>query len=302
MWCPFEFGSDTFSGEYVGQDFYRHAATELCITRATLIASYLLVMLVSSECNHPATGPSPMPPAPIRVIDQISVSVMDTAWRPLTDALVEITSGSTVLSARTDSRGGAKFSGSFSGEISVRATNDGFATATQTLDVQSTAFVSFLMESLTPSVSLEPGDYTLTFMADPVCTGLPADIRVRAYAATIARKNASAVPPDTQYRVTVPGTLDWLDYPGGFNIGVSGNYVAAIDDTGDVIMDRLVSPFRLLEFGVGGGTSIASPNSPISFTASLEYCEATSAFSGFCRTSQVITDQKCGGTFTLTRR
>src|SRR5262245_17586261 len=26
--CPFEFGSDTFSGEYVGQDFYRHAAIE----------------------------------------------------------------------------------------------------------------------------------------------------------------------------------------------------------------------------------------------------------------------------------
>src|SRR5262245_12982639 len=267
-----------------------------------MIASYLLVVLVSSGCNHPATGPSPMPPPPLRVIDRISVSVMDTARRPLTDALVEITSGSMVLSARTDSLGSARFSGSFSGEISVRATKDGFVTATQTLDVQSSDFLSFLMASLTPSVSLEPGDYTLTFMADPVCTGLPADIRARMYAASIARRNAADLPPGTQYRVTVPGTLDWLDQPGGFGIGVAGNYVAAIDDTGDVIMDRLVSPFRLLEFGVGGGTSIASPNSPLSFTASLEYCEATSAFSGFCRTSQVITDQKCGGTFTLTRR
>jgi len=211
----------------------------------------------------------------------------------------------------TDSVGRYALSGTFRDAVTLRATKEGYVTATQTLDVRTLcnscpAFMTFEL-ALPENVTIETGDYTLTFAADSACTDLPADVRIRAYAATIAPNMVPGVPANTQYLVTVPGTSSWCCGPGGFGIGVAGHQVAITDDTGDQILDQLGS-FRYLEFSLGGDAVLETPaTSTMSFGGQLDYCELKSSIgNAFCRFvsgDQLITRVICGGSrFTLTKR
>lgn len=126
------------------------------------------------------------------------------------------------------------------------------------------------------------GDYTLTFVANSTCD-VPADIRMRTYAAKVAPLHIAGIPDHTQYRVTVDGTTTWCcGDKGQIGIGVAGDRVAVTDDTSDQVLEH-AQPFRYLEFSIWGETSVTSPASPLSFYRMARLDLKSDIGNTFCR-------------------
>jgi hypothetical protein len=259
-----------------------------------LVGLSIVGALIVKGCSKPPVA-STLPNAPAavppraRVFNQILVRVSDTTWRPVADATVEILNlAGAPASAISNADGSVRFSGTFSGVITVRAAKEGFVSGTRSLDLQtvspptSAPYVQIFLESVTPSIDLS-GDYTLTFVANSTCD-VPADIRMRTYAAKVTPNHIAGIPEHTQYRVTVDGTTTWCcGDKGQIGIGVAGDRVAVTDDTSDQVLEH-VQPFRYLEFSIWGETSVTSPASPLSFTGWLDYCDLKSDIvNTFCR-------------------
>ena len=244
--------------------------------------------------------------APVqKVFTRISGGVADTAFRPLTGVRIEFLDGPQAgTSTETDADSAFSFSGTFTGVVTVRATKEGYVSATQALNLQlvccssDSAFIFFTLESAVPSVKIEPGDYSLTLIADNACGDLPADLRTRTYSATITR--GSTLPSNTHYDVEVSGPL-LSSF--GFGIGVSGNYLGFVID-GPAFFEH-IPPLTYLEIAGQGGTSVdTSILSTISipFAGSFEYCVLNSEMN---RTSNCYTtppDQKIAYSQCLSNR
>ena len=213
----------------------------------------LVGALIINGCSKPLVT-STLPNAPTavqppgRVFNQILVRVSDTTWQPVADARVEILNlAGNPASAISNADGSVTVSGAFSGVITVRAAKEGFVSGTRSLDLQtassaaSVPHVQIFLESVTPSLDLA-GDYSLTFVANSTCD-VPADLRMRTYAATVAPNHVAGIPEHTQYQVTVDGTTSWCcGDKGQFGIGVAGDRVAVTDDTSDQVLEH-VQPF-----------------------------------------------------------
>ena len=59
--------------------------------------------------------------------------------------------------------------------------------------------MTFTLAALAPPVNIA-GHYTLTFIADSTCVGLPDDVRIRSYAGTITPDVSPGIPAGTGFR------------------------------------------------------------------------------------------------------
>jgi len=279
----------------------------------TLCNTCLSTINFELACTGAGTGTGAGTPQV--VISSVSGLVEDTAGKALAGAKVEIVDGPQAgASVMTDTLGQFMFSaGPFGDAVTLRATKEGYVTATQTLHLEThcnpcaSSFVTIFQLALASSENVSiAGNYTLTFTADSACTNLPSDVRSRVYAATVVPITVAGVPANTQYALKVPGTSNWCCGEGVVGLGVAGNQVGITDDTGDQILDY-IAPFRYLEFSVSTDAPVPA-TSTMSFSGELEYCELNSSIGNlFCHNapaSQFIAHVVCLGNsrFTLTRR
>lgn len=141
------------------------------------------------------TTPPPVPPAFQDF--RLSGSVSDTASRPLAGSQVEVIDGPRAgTSATTDESGRFSMPGTFTGNITLTASKDGYQRETRPVLPRGAPppsgnpggswswSMGFLLEPLGPRVNIA-GEYVLTFTADSACPDLPAEARTRTYTATI---------------------------------------------------------------------------------------------------------------------
>lgn len=191
--------------------------------------------------------------------EQVKGYVNDSAFRPLAGAVVEVLdgpqAGTTVLS---DSRGEFALTATVDDRTRLRATKDGHVPATGTLMpyclpqavCTNHRWIYFVLESLSPSIKLA-GNYTLTFVADSTCAGIPSAWRTRTYAATIAPASDSVSPAGTFFEATMPGVPYWTDR-NSIPIRVSGDFVWFIlGEDGSPYFVEEVAPGAYIHFDGG---------------------------------------------------
>jgi len=150
----------------------------------------------------PSTAPQPArssdltPPIPAEPITSFTVwgSVRDTFFNGLADVPVEIIDGpmsGTVV--RTGPSGQFKFPDPFPEEATLRATKDGYVTATARAPRPTTrtvggpqTLVTIELPSPEPSLDIS-GNYTFTVGNEPACDVIPEPLRVRTYDVSLVR-------------------------------------------------------------------------------------------------------------------
>jgi Carboxypeptidase regulatory-like domain len=292
---------------------------------ALVRASTALSILFTLGCGGPSTptvAPTPTPsPSPTPGVVRIVGSVQDTAFRPLADVNVEMTDGPQAgASTTTNSSGQFAFSGTFApGTITFRISKAGYADVMQTLKVPSTgpnAGVPFtILQSLAPPVNIA-GDYTLTFVADSMCTQIPEELRIRTYEALItAVVSNPSIPPNTFFTAKVSG--DFLIDPFNqsptspvFSIGVAGHDLGFnVDFDGPLLVEQLDSKTFLSIDGIA--YAAVDTSAPSAITAPLDgyfdYCvlKSEGTYRSCSITSQTVTHSGCASRnhrLILTRR
>lgn len=221
---------------------------------------------------------------PPLVVSDISGFVLDTAFRPLAGARIEVLDGpQTGTSTTADATGEFSLSGTFDGTTRFLATQDGHAAATQVWNCSvpdcaygARPWLGFYLDVAATPVDLA-GEYTVTFIADSACTDLPPTLRTRTYSATIAPdpdppgSNGSA---NTSMAVKLGGA-SFLGNLGGFGIGVAGDYAAFWLHGGhDPAVVEQLAPNTYLAFSGNAETTLGTGMSTISMPLDgwIDYC------------------------------
>lgn len=234
----------------------------------------------STQSPAPPAGSSP-PAQP--VVSGISGFVLDTGFRPIAGARVEVVDGAAVgTSTTTDEGGRFSLAGTFDGTTRFRATKEGHVAATQTWNCSdggcsgpgaATPWLGFYLAVLAPSVDLA-GAYSLTFVADSACPDLPSEMRTRTYGATITAASSPSTPVNTAFEVTVGGA-PFLGSLSGFEIGVAGDHVGFWLHGGHdpALVERVADSAYLAFSGVASASVTASTATiTTSFDGWIEYC------------------------------
>lgn len=259
----------------------------------------VLVMATSAlcGCGPAATMSSPVAASPVRAPETqaatsggwtISGSVLDTGYRGLAGARVEVLDGPDAgLSATTGVDGQFALTGRFDRSTKFRASQAGHATQTMTWNCSvavcddypapraARPWLLFFLDVPVPPVDIA-GAYYLTFTADTSCTDLPDELRSRTYAARIERGRMSRFNPiDTTFLVTIED-VPVLGTFREFEIGVAGRYLGFFLHGGHdpPVVEQLASTTFLAYSGSGSATVGAGPASTISaqFEGWIEYC------------------------------
>jgi hypothetical protein len=247
-----------------------------------LSAAVSLAMLISAcgggSSSSTPTAPSPVqqaspqPTPPVSGLMFMRGTVYDTAFRPLAGARVEVVDGPQAgLSTTADARGEFSFTGAFDEATRFRATKEGHATATRTLQpfcapCNPNWWINFSLEVPAAPVNVA-GDYTLTFVAGSACSTLPNEVRTRTYTATIPPAS-NAGPANAYFPLTVSGAFeDW----NVLGMGVAGDYVGIWLET----LVEQIAPNTFLSFGGLAAASIgtsAGSTIVLPFDGSIDYC------------------------------
>lgn len=224
-----------------------------------------------------AASAAPPPPPSTSLPLVLNGYVSDTAYRTLGGATVEVMQGPDAGKVMTsDAQGRFSYTGTFATPVTLRATKEGYAVATETARVFTNgegAYVSFQLSSLVAPVTVGT-NYTLTISADPACTGLPNEARTRTYDVTVT-PNAFARTPRTSFqgRVT-PG--QFAPYGNNFWIGVAGDYVTvSTEGEGPSIVEQ-IGPTTYIAYLGNAGVSVTTPEVTTiaaPFRGLIEYCE-----------------------------
>lgn len=263
----------------------------------------------SGPSSVPQTGPQPAP----RGI-QLAGTVSDAAWRPLAGARVEVVDGPQAgLATTTDAGGQYLLTGAFDATTHFRATKENYVAATWPLPAicdrcNPQWWIHFYLEALTPPASIA-GDYTLSFVADSACAGLPDEVRTRSYEATVTLVSRPGEPANSRFDVAVTGAT-LLDRYNSFTIGVVGTYVKTdIGDWGHGApgLVEQIAPNTYLTIGGGVATSVVEPSTIAgSFVGAFERCELTSEWgSRYSCDGGAVSHGRCSSQnhgFTLKRR
>src|SRR5262245_56182924 len=152
----------------------------------------------SSIPSSPSPAPQPAPPAELH---PIFGDVYDTVFRPVAGASVQMVDGPQAGTMTTSSADGRfYYDGAFASPVTLRATKDGYTTATQTTvpPPHGASYAYFRLGSATPPVAVA-GNYTLTITADSACAALPEDVHTRTYQAAVLAGGNPAVPAGTSF-------------------------------------------------------------------------------------------------------
>jgi hypothetical protein len=280
-------------------------------------AMVLLVLATAPGCgnSHPTSPLTPSAGVPQVQPQQQSVAgyVGDTAFRSVAGARVEILDGPQAgMALTTDGDGHFSYAGTFASAVTLRASKDGYIALTKTTQTSTPGgrpWVYFQLEVVAPPVNIA-GDYTLTFVVDDSCAGMPNELRTRSFAATIAPQTNPATRPDTSFALTLVGALFFGAFD-HFPIGVAADYAALMVYNGeDFGLVEQVGPKAYLGFyGEARATVGTLPASTISaaFDGVIDYCALTSD-SGWnynCSSGPAIAHVACQSKnhrLTLTRR
>jgi Carboxypeptidase regulatory-like domain len=220
---------------------------------------------------HP-TPPAPAPPSCSYCIDSRTQSLLfgrvsDTAFRTLSDVRVEIVEGSQAGAfAITESNGGFTIPGPFSGAISVRASKEGYVTATQQIQILNHG-VNFYLDTTSPSVDMT-GQYSLTLVADSTCTAIPDVARKRTYQMAVAH-HPRLWP--SEYEGVLSGATFYRSDDFRVFIGVSGNIARLfIGEYGEGLVEELGS--STVEIWGVLDALMNSSGSSGSFSGAFTYC------------------------------
>jgi hypothetical protein len=229
----------------------------------------------AATVNSP-TAPNPSTPSPNGVL-LINGTVNDTAFRPLPGATVEVLDGPQAGTSTTaDATGWFSLTGTFDDTSRFRATLRDHVAATGTLGpicayCNPTRWIHFHLEVLAPPVNMT-GDYTLTFIADRACVGLPDEVRTRTYGATITPSHPTNIPTaNTNFQVALSGA-SFLPSQDSFPVGVAGDFVTFWFS--DPALVEVIAPSTQLElYGAGGASAGTSGMSPmaVSWEGNFEY-------------------------------
>ena len=256
-----------------------------------------------SACSP--TAPTPVPataasePQPIPIGVPVFGWVRDFVQRPIAGARVEVIDGSgTGRSAISDHAGMYRLPDTFTGTIAVRASRDGFLTATRTYSPErwnQYAALVFHLESSTPPTDLT-GEYTLTFAAAPECTQLPVPARRRTYHAEVTRWTSSLYGA----RLTGATLLNSV-----FPIAVVGNFARFwIEPWGDYFpLVELLTPSTSVTLTYDVGFSVSETSLSAPFSGTFAYC-SDHVPDGGPRTNCAVPLVECTSsrhTFSLTR-
>ena len=233
---------------------------------ALLLTGCLAACSPTAPNHQVAPAATVAQPTPVGV--PVSGLVHDAVVRPIAGALVEVVDGSGAgRSAVTDHNGRYQLPGTFTGTISVRASRDGFFTATRTYTPEQWnqyAALFFRLESSTPATDLT-GDYTMTFAAARECTQLPVPARQRTYRAEVTRGTNGV------YGARLQGaTL----YNNVFPIFVVGNFARFwIEPWGDIFpLIELMTPSTSLTLTYDVGVSVGETSVSAPFLGTFAYC------------------------------
>jgi hypothetical protein len=231
---------------------------------------------------------------------EVAGAVVDTAFRPLAGARVEAVDGVHAgRSTTADGQGRFSLVGEFDSATAFRASLEGHLATTRTwaqFSPSSPPWLQFFLAVPDPPVAVA-GDYSLTFIADAACTGLPIELRTRTYSANIAAQLAPGVPTDTMFTVRV-GAADFLDGYSTFLLGVAGDHLtfSLEESEGPWLVERL-SPTAYLGLGGIGAVSVGASTSTIStsFDGSFDYCVRRTAMGSYysCAPEQAVERQRC---------
>ena len=191
-------------------------------------AAALVVLLLTpglSGCDGTRTvptGPTPsppvVPPSPPTPLDTVRGTVYDTAFRRLAGATVEVLDGPHAGTiATTSPRGEFALSGAFDQATRFRAASSGYVPATM---LHPHGYIDYYLVSNTPPIPIA-GEYELTFVVDPSCTGIPDSLRTRTYSASITPGSFDRIPAGMVFDLMLEG-VGALDNPA---IGVAGSAV-----------------------------------------------------------------------------
>ncbi|MBZ5559786.1 MAG: carboxypeptidase-like regulatory domain-containing protein [Acidobacteriia bacterium] len=208
-------------------------------------------------------------------VSQLTGLVMDTANRSVAGAGVEVLSGPQAgTSTTSDSAGKFSLTGIFDGTTRFRVSKEGYAAATQAINVAPAYGVSilFVMEALAAPVNIA-GDYTLTFIADSACADqLPSEMRTRTYPATIVPQHPLNRPGNTRFAAMLSGP-SFDSYYHMMSIAVAGDYLS-FDLSDNYLLEEVADEAYFAIGGVGGGSAGTSGASTISasFQGTFDYC------------------------------
>jgi hypothetical protein len=206
--------------------------------RTGVIVFVVFEGLAAAGCGHPS---APLAPSGVRepsVITTANVTtaivgsaasgtiigwVVDTAFRPLVGARVEVLAGADAGSSTiADADGHFSIGGPFDATTPFRASVDGHVAGTDVIHSSSPngqKWIVFYLEPFAAPVNIA-GEYDLTLVADGACTDLPAGMRTRHYTATIAENPAVHIAD--YFSVTVHGTASGIAQSFS-SIGVAGH-------------------------------------------------------------------------------
>ena len=288
------------------------------MTKRTAAGIALIVLVHAlAGCDGAAVAPPTAPtsvasgdPPPSSGSIQMRGTVSDTAFRELPGARVEILNGPHAgASAIVDARGEFSFRGQFDETTEFRATSAGHLASVRTLQpfcaqCNPNWWINFTLDVVDPPVNVA-GTYTLTVVADGMCTMLPSDARSRTFTATIPHDMTPA--PVAGGVVVVPIASPTV-LPGwdAIGVGVAGDHVGFWLET---LVEHL-APTRYLAFtGQAAGPVDTSKMATIvlPFAGTIEHCvlQAETGRYEECWQSQSATRTACRSThhqFVLTRR
>ncbi len=207
-----------------------------------LLAPLWLSVTLAAGCSGTPSAISPTGPtasptgsaSPVGAVQGTASAlrgfVMDTAFRPLAGARIEVVDGpSAGVAAIADAGGQFVLSGTFDVATQFRAIIDGHETKTQPWNcsvavclgaTNAQPWLGFYLTVLEPTVNIA-GDYTLTFTADSACTDLPDIARSRSYRVTVTAQPSAGRSAIPGFDLKVNGAR-FIGSLGGFPIGAAG--------------------------------------------------------------------------------
>lgn len=247
---------------------------------------------VSIPTSPSSTLVQPQVLAPQAIPLQLRGFVMDTAFRPVPGARIEVVDGASAgTSVIAGDAGEFVLSGMFHGATQFRAIKEGHEPRTQPWSCavavclgpnNAQPWLGFYLTVLEPTVNIA-GEYTLRFTADSACADLPAVARSRSYRVTVTAQPAAGRTAIPGFELQVNGGR-FVGTLNGFSIGAAANRLsfwlhARHDPT---IVEDLGENTYLAFSGIADATVAKDGISPITaaFDGWIEHLVLPSPLSG----------------------